>query len=1483
MEKFTIDLDQVLNDFEYKELTDQYISRNVPESRASTANQTEKHTINNVFHSLNEYLNTSIKINSLQPSDNNLTNEIDYNETEAPSCSSVQSSSHSHSELNKKSHSDVSQEGQNCDLNKNMRNFIVGSGEVDIEIVQPTTENGIFVDEVGSGDTLEDCIVTDIPEKQIILEEQHKAEGQNTNPTERKEVCSEMIVLESEHTHLENPEAVTTELKVDELITVENEIVKDDTLTNISQEELEAQIAEEKSKVKIIEAKLIAEIGNKAQGIALSKVPNVSSKIGFDTDLDLDDKEISKLLDELEADDDLKEFESQNDSNTQAQISENVVIEQEPKVQTEHIEELEKSEHESNCQIDSNISDSNCDIERLNLEVVDKTEEEADITTKHTGTASENVGPEDTDFSIVKNKRNDEEVTVDDKPVADIFEEKQNLQDSNTEVRAHNSFEASASQCESDDKHENIDDTEEKESIHTETTNEKVVTHESLHETHDYEVADKNEVSSETVDSEMIIASSDVSSIQTSDTTEQIIPQELNNVIRKEVTDSTSEKVEPNNGIEQSKDTILKQDSSSLEKENSQDSLTRPQNLPLKEVEDTRRSIDLIGGPGSTPYNNVYIDKEIEQTRHDSDTDSSTSSSPSFSDTNSVSTASTEEIQDDDVPITRNQFEKTTEPIQALVTVGVDESGPSEPVEKETLNSSDAPAISESTTLAGGNTASGISSTEEDKPSPSMIPSDKYWLGKEAPLWVPDSDALACLHCDMKFTVLKRRHHCRACGLVLCSKCCHLRFRLEYLDGEGRVCNKCHDILNMRDQAGGGGAGGGEGAAAAAPGSPAGGSSGSGGSPESSGDSRRPNPNNPLEYCSTVSPLQQAALAARCSGRAREQPPPAVMVPIGVLKRKGSNKGKSNKSVMFCDGIRPGSDLTNLDNDFNYNNTKTKKLEKNSTSACAGKINRHLPIIDSQTNTFIPSSENNLPPTVTFCKTEITYTECSNSPALVETLKKEELIFAIHINLYVHLKLINMSCCINKWAWCFSTEGLINVGQDEVVYLIEYINGEMVVPKDVFHHISQLYSDAVKGNSVSELGVSLHSSPNFLDSKNHAGFVYIRPSFQCMENVIKPKDPFVIGILIHRWETPWAKLFPLRLVLRLGAEYRYYPSPIISTRNRDSVFVEIGHTIINLLADFRNFSYSLPQIRGLTIHMEDKNTTVTIPVNRYDQVVKSLNNSSDHILAFAGNFSSQADSHLVCIQDTQGNEDCYSTHAINIQNKPRKITGASFIVFNGALKSTSGLTAKSNIVEDGLMIQVLPEHMQQIRDHLRAMKNHTISCGPVNSQSDETVNIIWGENDVNFNVGIVSAIDGLSLSGIPSMRVHNGKNHVSLNGNRIIRWTEVFVIQSGQENPKNQDPVDVSRISETIAKACCDALVKYLDLLLANSFQKVAVRATLQPDNVSYQAGSNGTKLPPIYMKSLDNELVPVLHRITSSNLGDSPIVLELIFRILNV
>ena len=37
-------------------------------------------------------------------------------------------------------------------------------------------------------------------------------------------------------------------------------------------------------------------------------------------------------------------------------------------------------------------------------------------------------------------------------------------------------------------------------------------------------------------------------------------------------------------------------------------------------------------------------------------------------------------------------------------------------------------------------------------------------------------------------------------------------------------------------------------------------------------------------------------------------------------------------------------------------------------------------------------------------------------------------------------------------------------------------------------------------------------------------------------------------------------------MLRLGAEFRYYPAPLVSVRARTAVYSDIGHTIMNVLS-----------------------------------------------------------------------------------------------------------------------------------------------------------------------------------------------------------------------------------------------------------------------------------------------------------------------------
>lgn len=69
-------------------------------------------------------------------------------------------------------------------------------------------------------------------------------------------------------------------------------------------------------------------------------------------------------------------------------------------------------------------------------------------------------------------------------------------------------------------------------------------------------------------------------------------------------------------------------------------------------------------------------------------------------------------------------------------------------------------------------------------------------LGKKAPAWVRDEAVSMCMLCDILFTRIRRRHHCRACGRVVCGNCSGFKAPLEYKNGkQEKICEICHKIL----------------------------------------------------------------------------------------------------------------------------------------------------------------------------------------------------------------------------------------------------------------------------------------------------------------------------------------------------------------------------------------------------------------------------------------------------------------------------------------------------------------------------------------------------------------------------------------------------------------------------------------------------------------------------------------------------------------
>jgi hypothetical protein len=61
--------------------------------------------------------------------------------------------------------------------------------------------------------------------------------------------------------------------------------------------------------------------------------------------------------------------------------------------------------------------------------------------------------------------------------------------------------------------------------------------------------------------------------------------------------------------------------------------------------------------------------------------------------------------------------------------------------------------------------------------------------------WRPDREALTCAGCNIPFTWINRRHHCRRCGEIVCQACSGHRVDLKVQDvirSNQRICIACY-------------------------------------------------------------------------------------------------------------------------------------------------------------------------------------------------------------------------------------------------------------------------------------------------------------------------------------------------------------------------------------------------------------------------------------------------------------------------------------------------------------------------------------------------------------------------------------------------------------------------------------------------------------------------------------------------------------------
>ena len=78
---------------------------------------------------------------------------------------------------------------------------------------------------------------------------------------------------------------------------------------------------------------------------------------------------------------------------------------------------------------------------------------------------------------------------------------------------------------------------------------------------------------------------------------------------------------------------------------------------------------------------------------------------------------------------------------------------------------------------------------------PVLQESDAMFIADIAPEWV---DGDNCHRCRTHFSLVMRKHHCRACGQVFCNQCsgkCSILPKYGF-EKEVRVCDTCYEKVN---------------------------------------------------------------------------------------------------------------------------------------------------------------------------------------------------------------------------------------------------------------------------------------------------------------------------------------------------------------------------------------------------------------------------------------------------------------------------------------------------------------------------------------------------------------------------------------------------------------------------------------------------------------------------------------------------------------
>ncbi|CAH8650281.1 unnamed protein product [Schistosoma margrebowiei] len=384
----------------------------------------------------------------------------------------------------------------------------------------------------------------------------------------------------------------------------------------------------------------------------------------------------------------------------------------------------------------------------------------------------------------------------------------------------------------------------------------------------------------------------------------------------------------------------------------------------------------------------------------------------------------------------------------------------------------------------------------------------------------------------------------------------------------------------------------------------------------------------------------------------------------------------------------------------------------NKTSGDLYNKNVHELTIDSEKGTLDPVT-----------MTPVTQSECLSKSDNVSP----GITIALTRNLHIRVHSTELNCCLKQSAWCFSSSGFYQFGQEEIVILLRRRFDEKLPPMEIFYQYwliyqalvnyaekqvksdvnfesfnSQTYNrpfgsapfrshdcffeklyfandrcssspctDSDMTNGYYWLNSRSLTSSNY-GSSNPYGFVFFHPTHQCLLGLHLPNPPFLIALLVHIQEAPWAYHLPSRILLNLGKMSHYYPTTLLSDRDRKILFdcKLDGESFLQLFTNIEPFIY--PDFMTFT----PKQRCIPLP-----ELLFHINGFYAHLNVVKSESDTNTTTHNNGVEDV----------IVELL-----VTGLSFVAFSGHASFCSAI-----IVEDGLYISMTSLKFHQLVNSLK--------------------------------------------------------------------------------------------------------------------------------------------------------------------------------------